>query len=123
MWTNCASKKQPGKSYTVNGIVKRLPTGKTSREIYIHHQDIPDFVSSDGKSVGMQSMTMGFAIPDGLDIIGIALESPVEFTFETDWDKRPALRITKIKKTANVKPADDHGDHGDHGDHSNHGHD
>ncbi len=115
-----AKKTQPAKAYEVTGIVKRLPTTNTSRQIYIHHQAIPDFITADGKAMGMQSMTMGFALPDGLDIAGITPETPVVFTFETHWDKRPALRITKLKKSD--KPAKPAADPSDIEDHSGHDH-
>ena len=80
-------------SYTARGQVMGIEGG----EIRIHHEEIPDFVSRDGKVVGMVSMSMPFAVK-GASLEGISKGDKVRFTFEVDWEARPTTSVTAIEK-------------------------
>lgn len=82
--------------YEVDGIVRQLP-GPGGKEFMVRHVAIPDFVGSSGDTVGMDAMTMGFPVADGVDLSAIAPGDTVVFTFEVDWDGSPPLRLTAIR--------------------------
>lgn len=85
--------------YTVRGEVSALPrAGQPGSELLIHHEPVPEFVDSSGKTVGMQSMTMPFPLADGVSLAGIARGDKVEMTFEIRWHGAPPLQLTAIHK-------------------------
>jgi hypothetical protein len=85
--------------YTVRGEVSALPRpGQPGSELLIHHETVPDFVDSSGKTVEMQSMTMPFSLADGVSLVGISRGDKVELTFEVRWHGAPPLQLTAIHK-------------------------
>ncbi len=83
----------PDQSYTLNGEIYQLPEA-SSNEIYIRHEAIPHFVSSEGKVVGMKAMTMPFAMDPSLSLEGMEPETPVTFHLEVRWNGSPPFLIT-----------------------------
>jgi hypothetical protein len=88
-----------GDSYTVRGVVEEAPEpGHAEPRFRIRHEAIPDFKGMDGEvwPGGMESMTMSFAVADGVSIEGIAVGDKVEFVLVVDWAKKPTQWITEI---------------------------
>lgn len=97
--TSACGKKSTSKerrAYTVRGELAQ-PPAPNATEIYIHHEAMPDFVNAFGEKSGMKSMSMGFAV-DSVSIEGLAAGDKLEIAFVTDWDQKPALRLTKLTK-------------------------
>lgn len=82
--------------YEVDGIVRQLP-GSGGKELMIRHVAIPDFVNARGDTIGMDAMTMGFPLADGVDLSAIAPGDTVVFNFEVNWDGSPPLRLTAMR--------------------------
>lgn len=111
-------------TYTSRAYVEALPT-KDRAEIMLLHEEIPDFVTSRGKKQKMASMSMPFGVGSGLSTDTLAVGDAVEFTFDTDWSKKPVSTVTAITKLpADTKldvsrpkmPGKEHGGgHGGHG--------
>ena len=72
--------------YSVRGEVVRLPAAD-GRELLIRHEAIPDFVDHQGKTVGMDSMTMPFPVDPSVSLGGVAVGDKVRFRFRMDWTK------------------------------------
>ena len=127
---------RPAKTYETRGIVRQLPAaGTPGAELFIHHEAIPSFESIDGEVTGMDSMAMGFPVPEPGLIEGLNVGDKVAFSLLVDWNGSPPLLITDLQKL----PADtvlsfdntddsqsDHSSHGtdpgneDHGDSGSH---
>lgn len=88
----------PDATYAVRGEITRLP-GEGSREIWIHHEAIPDFVNDKGVEVGMDSMTMPFPLAPGVSLEGYAAGDRIAFEFEVRWqgEGRP-MAITRLER-------------------------
>ncbi len=82
--------------YRVRGEIVRLPEG-SGGEIWIRHEAIPDFKDAEGKVVGMESMSMPFAVGAGLDLAGRAPGDRVTFTLSMRWNASPANAITALE--------------------------
>jgi len=92
-------------SYTVEGEIQRLPEeGRELREVWIRHEEIPDFVDLHGEVVGMEPMSMPFPAAEDLSLEGLEVGDRVEFEFEVDWQGDPPLRLTRIEKLSNPAP-------------------
>lgn len=90
-----------GDRYTVRGLVIEVQdTDPAEDRLRIRHEAIPDFKGMDGKAWegGMESMTMVFAVAEGVSLDGIAAGDKVEFVLVMDWDKKPTQWITEIAK-------------------------
>jgi hypothetical protein len=88
-----------GDSYTVRGLVEEVPeAGHAEARLRIRHEAIPDFKGMDGEvwPGGMESMTMSFAVADGVSLEGISAGDKVEFLLVVDWAKKPTQWITRI---------------------------
>jgi hypothetical protein len=86
-------------SYNVQGVVRALPKGKKSaRPVFIFTQAIPNFRTDQGKEVHLMSMNTPFLLAPGVSLAGYAVGDKVEFTFEVDWQKDIATRITSLSK-------------------------
>lgn len=94
------TKAGPDQSYEVRGEIVRLPeAGTATPEIWIRHEAIPEFATEDGKKVGMDSMTMPFALAPGLSLDGLAIGDKVAFTLEVRWSDRAApARLSRLAK-------------------------
>jgi Cu/Ag efflux protein CusF len=85
----------PDQTYTTRGRVEGLPSDGDNN-VRIMHERIPDFVSREGKVIGMNAMQMPFAPAEGLALEGIDVGDKVEFTFEVRWKARPFSRLVRI---------------------------
>lgn len=85
--------------YNVKGVIVRLPKVDTDKpEIFIKHEEIPDYVGSKGDVVGMNAMTMPFYLGEGVSVGELKVQDKVEFIFESWWKPKPGDRIVEIKK-------------------------
>lgn len=88
----------PAESYTVRGVIERLPEAdKPSSYLHIHHEAIPSFKSG-GKVVGMAEMAMPFPVGTGVSLEGLQVGDRVEFTFEVQEKPRLDYHVTRITK-------------------------
>lgn len=88
----------PAAQYTVRGEIKTLPEPGGSPVLYVHHEAIPTFVTREGQQRGMMSMTMPFAVADGVSLADLAPGDKVEMTFAVHWDQNPPTRVTAIRE-------------------------
>lgn len=90
----------PVDTYAMRGEIVRLPRPE-SPEIAIRHEAVPDFRDEAGKVVGMEAMTMPFALAPEVDLAGLAPGDKVAFTLEMRWKAtRDIVRISRIGKLA-----------------------
>lgn len=82
-------------SYATRGVVERLP-GRNGREAMILHEKIEDFVGMDGKPATMPSMSMPFAIAEGVSLAGVGVGTKVGFTFEVRWSGDAPLLVVAL---------------------------
>ena len=95
----------PAKTYTVNGRIEQLPDPAVKGSMLtVHHEDIPGFVSREGKVVGMNSMSMPFPPAPGVSLEGLTVGDEVELTFEVRWDRIPIQQATAIRKRSQPQP-------------------
>jgi Cu/Ag efflux protein CusF len=97
--TEAAPGLEGGDRYEVRGLIVGL-SDEAGGGLRIQHEAIPDFKGMDGKvwEGGMESMTMAFAVADGVSLEGISAGDKVEFNLVVDWAKRPTQAITEIVK-------------------------
>lgn len=86
-----------GREHTLRGEVKQVPVPGNS-ELFLHHEAIDDWTGRDGKVMGMDSMTMGFAVADGVSLGGIQPGDKVEATLRVDWEARMPVEITALRE-------------------------
>lgn len=89
---------QPPEVYRVRGVVRHVPQANPGGELSVRHEAIPDFKSSEGEAVGMESMTMPFPLADPALAEGLAAGDKIELEFEVRWDGGNPLSITAIDK-------------------------
>jgi Cu/Ag efflux protein CusF len=82
-------------AYTTRGVVERLP-GRNDEHVMILHEAIGDFVGMDGKPASMASMSMPFAVADGVSLAGVDVGTKVEFTFEVRWSGGEPLLVIAL---------------------------
>lgn len=94
--------------YSVRGEIQRLPdpaTHGSDREIWIRHEPIPDFKSSSGEVVGMESMTMPFQLAADASTDGLSVGDRVSFDLSVDWQGKGApAEVSNFRKLANGTP-------------------
>ena len=83
-------------TYQTKGVVERLPARNDAR-VHILHEEIPDFVGVDGEVAPMRSMSMPFAVAEGIPVAGLAVGQKVAFTFEVRWSGGEPLLITELQ--------------------------
>lgn len=87
-------------SYRVRGVVRAV--GENS--LQIRHQAIPDFRDPSGDVVGMEAMSMDFALAAGVVTDELNSGDKVEFELSVDWDApRPAV-ITALEELPRDTP-------------------
>ena len=96
----CQAEDIKGHTYTVKGVIKKLPEGQAARKspMLIKHEQIPDYVGEDGTVVGMHAMTMPFEVSDSVDLKQFSVGDCISFTFDSWWKPKPSDLITKIEK-------------------------
>lgn len=83
----------------ITGVVEAMPReGADRREISIAHEAIPSFVDREGEEVGMDAMTMQFAVSSDVNLDGVETGDAVSFDFEVRWDDRPMLLVTRLEE-------------------------
>ncbi|MCA9274891.1 MAG: copper-binding protein [Phycisphaerales bacterium] len=91
----------------IRGEIATLPNPEVpGSELQIHHEQIPEFKTSEGVVnitadgiAGMRSMTMPFPLAEGVSLDGFAVGDKVEFEFVVNWGgNRPAWEVTKLTK-------------------------
>lgn len=94
-----AATEPPDQSYTLRGEVMGLPQeGDEPRQLRVHHESLPEFVSFEGEVVGMASMTMPFPLAEPVELEGIEEGDKVEMTFEVRWEGSPPLQVVELRE-------------------------
>jgi len=90
----------PDQSYSVRGEIVRLPDpADPQHEIWIRHEAIPDFTSDEGQVVGMEAMTMPFALAEGIDLSSYEIGEKIRFQLEVRWaDKAQPAKVVAVEK-------------------------
>lgn len=93
----------PGRTYTVRGIVVELPDGRPQSAFRLRHEAIDDFVDGSGRTVGMGAMIMEFALDPAVSVVGLAKGDVVALTFTVWWKgqapaRYPDYRVTKVER-------------------------
>lgn len=89
----------PPDVYQLRGVVRQLPDpARPGSALYVHHEAVPGFKSSDGEVVGMESMAMPFEVADDALLAGLAAGDKVAFELEVRWEGENPLRITELEK-------------------------
>jgi Cu/Ag efflux protein CusF len=83
--------------YTVRAEIVRLPAADGG-ELYLRHEEIPDFRGRDGKRSAMMSMTMPFNVEDGVELESFGNGDRVVADFEVRWQDRRPLLVTQIER-------------------------
>lgn len=117
------------RSYTVRGVVRQVAQ-PPAQELYIHHEEIPNFVNIKGEAVTMGSMAMPFPVVDTPLPADLKAGDKVSFEFEVSWQGSPPMRLLSLTKldpdtllsfeaqeTDSTDSAEDHGSHGNAHDH------
>jgi Cu/Ag efflux protein CusF len=84
-------------SYPVRGEVVSMP-GAGGREVLIRHESVPGLRNAAGEVVGMESMTMPFALGEDVDRATLAVGDRIEFVLEVRWDDRDPVTVTQVTK-------------------------
>ena len=87
----------PDATYSMRGEIVRLPDAG-ARDIWIRHDAVADFKDSDGKVVGMDSMTMPFELAPDAAIEGLAVGDRVSFRLEMRWQAGTPTTATAFAK-------------------------
>ena len=88
-----------GRDHTVRGQVRQLPDpANPAGGFFVSHEAIDDWVGRDGTVVGMDPMTMSFAVAEGVSLEGLQRGDVIEFTLHADWEASPPVEITAIRK-------------------------
>ncbi|MGE0638986.1 MAG: copper-binding protein [Thermoanaerobaculia bacterium] len=97
---------QPASIYEVEGEIVRLPTAERP-EIVLRHEAVPGFRDESGKVVGMDAMTMPFALGANVPLTGLAVGDAVRFTLEVRWSEdRQPVQITRIARSGQIRSID-----------------
>lgn len=86
-----------GWDHTFRAEVTQVPRPGNS-ELFLHHEAIDDWAGRDGKVEGMDSMTMGFAVADGVSLEGIQPGDKIEATLHVDWTADMPVEITALRE-------------------------
>lgn len=88
---------EPDQTYELRGQVQQLPEGRR-HEIFIHHEAVPEFVSSEGEVVGMESMTMPFQPAEPDLVKELEVGDKIAFDLEVRWEGPQPLIIRRLRK-------------------------
>jgi Cu/Ag efflux protein CusF len=84
-------------TYTARGQVVTLPADNNG-ELRLAHEAIDDFVAADGEVVGMDAMTMSFALSANAAPDDLAQGDIVEFDLSVDWSATQLATVTRVHK-------------------------
>ena len=85
----------PDATYLVRGEIRQTPR-PGGREVLIRHESIPDLRDEKGIVVGMESMTMPFAIGPDVDRSLLAAGRRIEFTLEVRWSAASPVTVARV---------------------------
>lgn len=113
----------PPKSYEIQGMVRQIsPADAEERQIWIHHEAIPDFVDIRGDTSPMDAMTMPFQLAESVDLSGVEPGDKVSFRLDVDWSASVPARIGSLEVLEPDTPlsfeergTEEPAEHGDHG--------
>lgn len=83
--------------YETRGRIERIASRGGATTLDIQHEAIPAIRGYDGTVRPMKAMSMPFAVGAGVPIDGLAVGTPVAFTFEVDYRADPTLRVIAIR--------------------------
>jgi hypothetical protein len=86
-----------GRDHTVRAVVTQVPSAGNP-ELYLQHEPIDEWAGRDGKVEGMDTMTMGFAVAEGVSLEGIQPGDKVETTLHVDWEAGMPVEITALRE-------------------------
>ena len=120
----------PPRSYEMRGMVRQIsPADAEERQIWIHHEAIPEFVDIRGNAAPMDAMTMPFHLTESVDLSEVEPGDKVSFRLDVDWGASVPARIGSLEvlepgtpltfeesetEPVTEEPAEDAADHGDH---------
>ena len=113
----------PPKSYEMRGMVRQISTPDAAeRQIWIHHEAIPEFVDIRGNTAPMDAMTMPFHLTEAVDLSEVEPGDKVSFRLDVDWSAGVPARIGNLEllepdtplafEEAETEGSAEHGDHG-----------
>lgn len=80
-------------TYRVRGVVRSVGDGS----LHIRHEAIPEFRDPSGDVVGMEAMSMEFALDAGVSTDGLSPGDTVAFDLSVDWDAPQPAAITALE--------------------------
>lgn len=84
----------PPRSYEMRGIVRQISASDAAqRQIWIHHEAIPEFLDIRGNSAPMEAMTMPFHLSESLVLPEVEPGDKVVFRLDVDWSASVPARI------------------------------
>ena len=87
-----------GRNYVVRAQVTELPSPGNGNLLQLHHEPIDNFVTRDGQTEGMDSMTMPFLIADNIALRDIQPGDKIEVILHVDWKAERSVQITGLRK-------------------------
>lgn len=88
----------PQAVYQVRGVVRAV----AEDGLQIRHEAIPGFRDASGEMVGMQAMSMDFALAPGVSSEGLQPGDKVVIALRVDWDVAQPAQIDSVE----ILPAD-----------------
>jgi len=86
-----------GRTHAFRAEVTQVPSPGNG-ELFLHHEAIDDWAGRDGKVEGMDTMTLGFAVAEGVSLEGIQPGDKVEVTLRVDWNADMPVEITALRE-------------------------
>jgi hypothetical protein len=87
-----------GHNYVVRAEVVELPAPGNGNLLQLHHEPIDNYVTRDGQTEGMDSMTMPFLVADNVSLRDIHPGDKIEVILHVDWKTERSVQITGLRK-------------------------
>ena len=88
----------PPRSYEMRGMVRQISAPDADeRQIWIHHEAIPEFVDIRGNAAPMDAMTMPFHLTEAVDLSEVEVGDKVSFRLDVDWSAGVPARIGHLE--------------------------
>jgi hypothetical protein len=87
-----------GRNYVVRAQVVDLPNPGNGNLLQLHHEPIDNFVTRDGQTEGMDSMTMPFLVAGNVSLRDIHPGDKIEVILHVDWKAERSVQITGLRK-------------------------
>jgi Cu/Ag efflux protein CusF len=85
-------------NYVVRAQVVELPNPGNGNLLHLHHEPIDNFVTRDGQTEGMDSMTMPFLVAPNVSLRDIHPGDKIEVILHVDWKAERSVQITGLRK-------------------------